>query len=56
MTLGGCIFAEKAVADFNEGVRRRRRALARNERAWEEERELREMDERRHREEEKREN
>ncbi|ETI23037.1 hypothetical protein G647_04833 [Cladophialophora carrionii CBS 160.54] len=53
MTLGGCIFAERAVGEFNEGVRRRRRALARSERAWEEERELREMVERRHKEEDK---
>ena len=53
MTLGGCIFAERAVGEFNEGVRRRRRALARSERAWDEERELREMVERKYREEEK---
>lgn len=51
MTLGGCIFAERAVGEFNEGVRRRRRSLARSERAWEEEREVREMVERKYREE-----
>jgi hypothetical protein len=51
MTLGGCIFAERAVGEFNQGVRRQRRALARSERAWEEERELREMVEQRQKEE-----
>jgi hypothetical protein len=47
MTLGGCIFAEKAVGEFNENVRRNRRSLARSQRVWEEEREFREMAERR---------
>ncbi|EXJ71895.1 uncharacterized protein A1O5_04396 [Cladophialophora psammophila CBS 110553] len=47
MMLGGCIFAEKRVGEFNEGVRRRRRALDRSRRAWEEEMEIREMVERR---------
>lgn len=47
MTLGGCIFAERAVSDFNDEVRRRRRALERSRRAWEDEREIREMVEKR---------
>ncbi|KAH0846783.1 hypothetical protein AYO21_07852 [Fonsecaea monophora] len=47
MILGGCIFAEKRVGEFNEGIRRQRRALDRSRRAWEEEREVREMVERR---------
>ncbi|KIX93655.1 uncharacterized protein Z520_10561 [Fonsecaea multimorphosa CBS 102226] len=47
MILGGCIFAEKSVGDFNEGIRRQRRAMDRSRRAWEEEREVREMVERR---------
>lgn len=42
MTLGGCIFAEKRVSEFNDMVRRRNRALERSARAWHEERELRE--------------
>jgi hypothetical protein len=46
MTFGGVIFAEKAVGEFNESVRRRRRGLERSRRAWEEEREWREMVER----------
>jgi hypothetical protein len=46
MTLGGCIFAERAVGEFNEGVRRQRRALARSQRAWQDEMEIRERVER----------
>lgn len=42
MTLGGCIFAEKRVSEYNDMVRRRNRALERSSRAWSEERELRE--------------
>lgn len=42
MTLGGCIFAEKRVSEYNDMVRRRNRALERSNRAWSEERELRE--------------
>lgn len=42
MTLGGCIFAEKRVSEYNDMVRRRNRALERSQRAWSEERELRE--------------
>lgn len=42
MTLGGCIFAEKRVSEYNDNVRRRNRALERSARAWSEERELRE--------------
>ena len=42
MTLGGCIFAEKRVSEYNDMVRRRNRALERSNRAWNEERELRE--------------
>lgn len=42
MTLGGCIFAEKRVSEYNDMVRRRNRALERSARAWSEERELRE--------------
>ena len=43
MTLGGCIFAERAVGGFNEEVRKRRRSLARSQRVWEEEEEIRQM-------------
>lgn len=32
--LGGCIWAEKRVVEFNELTRKRRRALDRSERAW----------------------
>lgn len=42
MTLGGCIFAEKRVSEYNDMVRRRNRALERSHRAWSEEQELRE--------------
>ncbi len=42
MMLGGCIFAEKRVSEYNDVVRRRNRALERSQRAWSEERELRE--------------
>ena len=42
MTLGGCIFAEKRVSEYNDMVRHRNRALERSQRAWSEERELRE--------------
>lgn len=46
MTLGGCIFAEKRVSEYNDAVRRRNRALERRNRAWSEEMEIREMVER----------
>ena len=42
MTLGGCIFAEKRVSEYNDMVRRQNRALERSARAWSDERELRE--------------
>jgi len=42
MILGGCIFAEKRVSEYNDMVRRRNRALERSARAWSEEKELRE--------------
>lgn len=42
MMLGGCIFAEKRVSEYNDMVRYRNRALERSQRAWSEERELRE--------------
>ena len=45
-TLGGCIFAEKYVTDYNDSIRRRNRALERSQRAWSEEREIRERVER----------
>ena len=41
MTLGGCIFAERRVTDYNDMVRRRNRALSRSARAWGEEQEIR---------------
>ena len=41
MTLGGCIFAEKRVSEFNDYTRARNRALERSARAWSEEREIR---------------
>ena len=41
MTLGGCIFAEKRVTEYNDMVRRRNRALSRSARAWNEEQEIR---------------
>jgi len=41
MTLGGCIYAEKHVAQYNDMVRQRNRALERSRRAWSEEQELR---------------
>ena len=41
MTLGGCIFAEKRVSEFNDAVRRRNRALDRSQRVWTEEQEMR---------------
>jgi hypothetical protein len=47
MTLGGCIFAEKRVSEFNDSVRRRNRALERARQAWSEEAEIREMAEKR---------
>ena len=53
MLLGGCIFAERAVGAFNDDVRRRRRSLARSQRAWEEESEFRESVERKARMQEK---
>jgi hypothetical protein len=47
MTLGGCIFAEKRVSEFNDAVRRRNRALDRSARVWNEEQEMRAAMERR---------
>ncbi len=47
MTLGGCIFAEKRVSEFNDQVRRRNRALDRSNRVWSEEQEMRAAMERR---------
>jgi hypothetical protein len=47
MILGGCIFAEKRVSEFNDAVRRRNRALERNARVWNEEQEMRAALERR---------
>ncbi|RMD41205.1 hypothetical protein DV735_g3887, partial [Chaetothyriales sp. CBS 134920] len=41
MMLGGYIFAEKRVAEYNDAVRTRRRALARSALAWNEEQEIR---------------
>ena len=41
MTLGGCIFAEKRVSEYNDYIRRRNRGLARSARAWSEEQEIR---------------
>lgn len=40
--LGGCIFAERAVTDYNDSIRRRNRALERSRKAWSEEMEIRE--------------
>ena len=40
MTLGGCIFAERKVTDFNNMVRLRNRSLQRSQRAWSEEQEI----------------
>lgn len=40
MTLGGCIFAEKRVTEYNDMVRKRNRALSRSARAWSEEQEI----------------
>lgn len=45
-TLGGCIFAEKRVSEYNDSIRRRNRALERSQRAWTQEREIRERIER----------
>lgn len=45
-TLGGCIFAERAVTDYNDSIRIRNRALERSRRAWSEEQEIRERVER----------
>ena len=41
MTLGGCIFAEKKVSEYNDMVRRRNRSFERNQRIWNEEAEIR---------------
>ena len=41
VTLGGCIFAEKRVTEYNDYIRRRNRALNRSVRAWSEEQEIR---------------
>ncbi|RMZ89120.1 hypothetical protein DV736_g3651, partial [Chaetothyriales sp. CBS 134916] len=41
MMLGGCIFAEKRVSEYNDAVRMRRRALQRSAHAWNEEQEIR---------------
>ena len=40
LTLGGCIFAEKRVTEYNDMVRHRNRALQRSARAWNEEQEI----------------
>jgi len=40
MTLGGCIFAEKRVSEFNDAVRRRNRAIERSTRIKNEEQEM----------------
>jgi len=40
MTLGGCIFAEKEVSDYNDMLRRRRRAFDRSQKAWSEQHEM----------------
>jgi len=40
MTLGGCIFAEKEVSDYNDMLRRRRRAFDRSQKAWSERHEM----------------
>lgn len=40
MTLGGCIFAEKKVTEYNDAVRRRNRAIERSRQAWSEEQEI----------------
>ena len=40
-TLGGYIWAEKRVAEYNEMLRRRHRALERSRSAWNEEKEVR---------------
>jgi len=47
MTLGGCIFAEKRVSEYNDMVRLRNRARDRINRAWSEEQEMRAMIKRR---------
>jgi len=47
MTLGGCIFAEKRVSEYNDMARRRNRALERSRRLWSEEQELKASIERR---------
>lgn len=41
-TLGGCIFAERAVTDYNDSIRARNRTLERSRRAWSDEMEIRE--------------
>lgn len=40
--MGGCIFAERAVTDYNDEIRRKRRALERSQKVWSEEMEIRE--------------
>jgi hypothetical protein len=40
MTLGGCIFAEKEVSEYNNMIRRRNRAFGRSQKAWSEEKEM----------------
>ena len=40
MTLGGCIFAEKEVSEYNNMVRRRNRAFDRSQKAWSEHHEM----------------
>lgn len=47
LTLGGCIFAEQRVTDYNNMIRRQQRALDRSQRAWSEEMEMRAVMERR---------
>ena len=40
MTLGGCIFAEKEVSEYNNMIRRRNRAFDRSQKAWSEHHEM----------------
>lgn len=46
-TVGGWIFAEQRVTEYNNMVRRQQRALDRSQRAWSEEMEVRAAMERR---------
>jgi hypothetical protein len=40
LTLGGVIFAEREVSDYNDMLRRRRRAFDRSQKAWSETQEM----------------